>query len=395
MPHGIMQPLAELAAIRLVEPQTGDRVVDRLAIAGDYMPARLPGAESEGSARAMADRVAPLVEDVSWLVVNLECPIGVDGLKPAPKPGGGDAMSSAPAALGYLPPLRVAAAGLANNHMYDFGPEGVVRTRGALEAAGVPCLGAGRTTSDAPEVAILDGASRIGLWNAANATLWPAGERSEGVEPLTPERGREALRKMDELGATFRAALVHAGLEGTNRPDPADKDLLDELVGAGFDLVAACHSHRISGAQAIARDGRGTALALHGLGSLSSSVSYSELEREGLVVVAGLDGAGRLVEAEVRPVALADDGWGEVPSAAAAEAMATRFRAVSREIEDGSFRTAFYDDMSSGLVRRQLRDAVRAYRNAGARGLVAKLRRARLKHLRRLLFKLAPRRRSS
>jgi poly-gamma-glutamate capsule biosynthesis protein CapA/YwtB (metallophosphatase superfamily) len=340
----------------------------------------------------MAERVAPLVDDVGWLVLNLECPIGVDGLEPAPKPGGGDPMSSGEAALAYLPPLRVGVAGLANNHVYDFGPEGVVRTRRALADAGIPCLGAGLRTSDVPEVAILEGATRVGLWNAANATLWPASDRSEGVEPLTPERGREALRRMDELGATFRAALVHAGLEGTNRPDPADKELVDTLVEAGFDLVAACHSHRISGGQAVARGAGGTALALHGLGSLSSSVSYSELEREGLVVVVGLDGDGRLVEAEVRTIALADDGWGEVPDREVADAMAERFRALSREIEAGSFRTAFYGDMSSGLVRRQLRDAAKAYRNAGVRGLVAKLRRARLKHLRRLLFKLSPRR---
>src|SRR5437763_14841822 len=161
MPHAIMQRLPEPAAIRLVEPRNGARVVDRLAIAGDYLPARLRGAESAESARAMAERVAPLVGDVSWLVLNLECPIGVDGLEPAPKPGGGDPMSSGEAALAYLPPLRVGVAGLANNHVYDFGPEGVVRTRRALADAGIPCLGAGLRTSDVPEVAILEGATRV------------------------------------------------------------------------------------------------------------------------------------------------------------------------------------------------------------------------------------------
>lgn len=387
-----MQRLAAPAAIRLVEPGPDDRVAARLAVAGDYMPAGLPGADSAEAARASADRVAPLVADATWLVVNLECPVGVDGLAPAPKPGGGDPMSSAAPALAYLPPLRVGAAGLANNHMYDFGAEGLARTRAALDAAGIPCLGAGRRTSDEPEVVVLDGPCRAGVWNAANATLWPASDRAEGVEPLTVERGRAALRRMDELGVAFRAALVHAGLEGTNRPDPADKDLLDALLAAGFDLVAACHSHRISGAQAVARDGRGQGLALHGLGSLSSSVSYSDLEREGLVAVVGIGDDGRVVEAEVRPVALGADGWGEVPGEAAATAIGERFRALSRELDDGSFRDAFYADMSSGLVARQLRDALRAYRNAGLRGLVAKLRRARLKHVRRLVFKLLPRR---
>lgn len=385
----------QIGRIRILGSPGSAAAVRRIAVVGDFLPAGLPGADDESAAQAAAARMAPLFEDVDWLLLNLECPISVDGLAAAPKPGSGDPMSAPADVLAHLPALGPApVAGLANNHLYDFGPEGVARTRAALEERGIPSLGAGRTTGDEPEVVVLDGPDgiRVGIWCSANATLHPATARSEGVEPLKLERGRAALARMHELGATFRVALVHAGLEKTNRPDPSDKRSLDDLAEAGFDLVAACHSHRTSGFSEVATSDGRTALALYGLGSLSSSVMYSDLEREGVAVVVGLDGTGRPVEAELRAIHLREDGWGEPPAPGPAEAITGRVVEVTREIQDGSYTAAFYADMSEGLLGKQLRDARRAFRNDGLRGVARKLRRARVKHLRRLAHKLLPRR---
>ncbi|MEA2159479.1 MAG: hypothetical protein QOD66_1859 [Solirubrobacteraceae bacterium] len=381
--------MAEPGRLRILDAPAGQHPAERFAIGGDYLPALLAGSDDSDRCGAMAARLEPLVQDVGCLVLNLECPVGVDDLEPAPKPGTGDPMRAGAVALDYLSPLSVGAVGLANNHIYDFGPDGVARTRRALDERGIPCLGAGRRTSDEPEVLLLSvGPARIGLWNAANVTTRPAGRQREGVEPVTTARGRRAIERMATLDATLRVALVHAGAESTNRPDPADKDAIDALVEAGFDVVAACHSHRISGFQAGERESGGGGLSFYGLGSVSSGVVYSPLEREGMLVVVGLDDSGRLLDAEIRTIQLRDDGWGDVPDAASGRALAQRIEAISREVADGSFRSAFYRDMSGGLVKSQLRDAVRAYRNAGVRGLIAKLRRARIKHLRRLLFRL-------
>jgi hypothetical protein len=91
---------------------------------------------------------------------------------------------------------------------------------------------------------------------------------------------------------------------------------------------------------------------------------------------------------EVRPVYLTGSGWGSVPSAREAEIILERFKAVSQEIADGSYRKVFYQDMGQGLVRRQIRDTLIAYRRAGVRGVANKLRRLRMRHIRRLVHKL-------
>ncbi|MBV9212119.1 MAG: CapA family protein [Actinobacteria bacterium] len=368
------------------------RAAVRVAIAGDYLPAGLPGADAADRAAGFAARLARSLGGVDALVLNLECPVDADGLAPVPKPGGGDPMRAPVAALAYLSELGAGTACIANNHIYDFGEEGVARTRAALASRGIGCLGAGGTTSDDPQtVALRLGDAAVGIWSGANATLQPATDRRRGVEPLTLDRARAALEAMERTGAACRIALVHAGVEGTNRPDPSDKRLLDELARLGFDVVAACHSHRIAGARTIVDGARGDAVCLYGLGSLSSSVAYSALDREGLIAVVGLDRDGRMVFADARALWLEEDGWGSSEDLDRVEAVSARFRDLSREIEDGTFAAAFYRDASGGFLRRQLRDTARAYRNAGLRGLVAKARRGRVKHVRRAAIGLVGR----
>ncbi len=101
-------------------------------------------------------------------------------------------------------------------------------------------------------------------------------------------RGLAALEALREQGASCCVAFLHAGEEKTNRAEPDTVRMMDALGAAGFDVVTACHSHRISGWREGRRPDGSRWACLYGLGSLASSVSYSDLEREGVVVVLGL-----------------------------------------------------------------------------------------------------------
>jgi len=105
-------------------------------------------------------------------------------------------------------------------------------------------------------------------------------------------------------------------------------------------------------------------------------------------VVAGLSATGTLVRMEVRPVWLDESGFGIVPGAAAREEILEHFRALSTEIDDGSYQRLFYRDVSQGLTRLYLRDARAAFRAAGIRGLASKARRVRMRHMKRLVRKM-------
>ncbi len=361
-----------------------------VGVAGDFLPYRLAPPEG-GSWAGMAEALRPYFDDLAVTLVNLEGPVAVEGLPPRAKLGLGHNLSAPQEALDYLAALRATVVGLANNHTYDYGPEGLRRTRQAAQERGMVALGAGRTLAEEPEVYLWQGpgAVRVGFWAAAKSAVEFATAAAPGLEVAMVERARQALQTLRARGATACIALLHAGAEHTNYPDPEDVRLMDALAAGGFDVVAACHSHRISG-HAIHPGGQGgrAAFSFYGLGSLSSGIPYTDLEREGLLVAVGLDARGAVARVEVRPIYLAGPGWGSVPSPEAAQAILARFRRVSSEIADGSYRGRFYGDVSQGLLRTQARDILTAYRQGGLRGVLGKFRRLRMRHVRRLVHRL-------
>ncbi|MGA8223305.1 MAG: CapA family protein [Candidatus Acidiferrales bacterium] len=366
------------------------QVAAHVAIAGDFLPAGNLKFNSGGGWREMAASLAPCFEDVSISFVNLESALGIDGLAPRPLNGLGQIVSAPASALEYLDAIHSHALGIANNHSYDFADAGVDRTRSAISRRGMIPLGAGRSLAGSPEVFVWQGPGhiRVGFWAAARATLDPAREKSVGVEPATPARARQALEALENQGAQFSIALIHAGCLRTNRPDPQEVRLMDTLATCGFDIVAASHSHRISGHKQLGGSRRNPSFCFYGLGSLVSGYVSSPLERDGLIVVAGLNSYGELMRLELRPVLLEESGFGIFPSAEISRTILNRFQELSSEIADGSFERRFYRDMSKGLLRLYLRDVKMAYRQAGLRGLARKASRLRVRHVRRLAHKV-------
>jgi hypothetical protein len=378
-------PITRLA-LSLWKSEPDEPIAARIAIAGDFLSAGNLSLSSGDGWREAARGLADHFDDVDVSFVNLECALAVESLPARPLSGLGQIVSAPIAALDYLVSIDSRAVGLANNHSYDFGQAGVEHTRSALTQHGMVPLGAGRTLRDVPDVFVWQGsrAIRVGFWAAARASHDLATRKSAGVEPATIARAAQALREIQSRGAQFSIALLHAGCLRTNRPDPAEADLMDAIAKCGFNIVAASHSHRISGARLLDSPKASPAFCFYGLGSIVSGYIASPLEREGLIIVAGLNNRGGLAAIEVRPVLLGQSGFGKVPSREAATIILERFRRLSDELADGTARQLFYDDLSPGIVRLYVRDARAAFRESGIGGLAQKAGRLRLRHLRRL-----------
>jgi hypothetical protein len=363
-------------------------VAARFGMAGDFLPASGLAPVGAQTWAGNAALLAPLVGDLDFVLANLECPVNVGSLPPRLKASLGDTFSAPREALDYLRELKCKVVSLANNHTYDYGPPGAASSRDALAALGIVPLGADRTLDDPPEVTVINAgpSGRIGFWCAALGLRENATKYRPGVEPATMERGKSALALLESQGATCSVAFLHAGAEGTNRPDPRAVELMDSLARQGFHLVAVCHSHRTSGFRDIARHSSPhPSFCFYGLGSLTSGVLYSDIEREGLLAVIGLNSEGRLVSVEARPLYLAGPGWATLPTKEQEQTVLGRFLAVSREILDGSYERAFYKDLGSHFLEAHMRDLSLAFSRAGMRGVFSKLARLRLGHLRTLL----------
>ena len=371
----------------LWESGRAEPIAARIAVAGDFLPCgklTIP----PGGWREAVDPLSGHFSEIEAAFLNLECPVGVERLAPRTLTGLGDIVSAPMAALDYMEALRARVVGFANNHSYDFGGAGVERTLSAIAQRGIVPLGAGKTLREDPDAFVWQGPYRIrvGFWAAARASHDIATRARRGVEPANIARAHAACEILRRAGAAFSIALLHCGCIRASRPDPGDARLMEAIAECGFDVVAASHSHRIGGAKVIVRESRSPRFCFYGLGSIVSGFVASPLEREGLLVVAGLHADGALARIEVRPVLLAENGFGAVPSADMAQEILGRFRALSQEISDGSAARRFYGEISRGLGGLYWRDASAALRASGLRGLIRKVGRVRMRHVRRLVY---------
>ncbi len=371
----------------LVWQKEGSSPICRVAIAGDFLPASGLQLPQNRTWHDVASGFLRYFAKTDVAILNLECCVDVGDAEERPKMGLGDSFSAEKEVLDFPANLGAKIVGLANNHIYDFGEEGATRTQQALLGRGLVPLGIGRSLSESPQIYLHETPSghRIGMWAAARHLTELATRKKPGIEPATRRRGQEAIATLKEQKPNLTIAFLHAGLERTNRPDPDDVSLMDDLAKMGFDIVTACHSHRISGYKCVARADGALSFCFYGLGSITSGVIYSALEREGLVVILGVSGAGGLVRVDAHPVRLEESGWGRIPLFADAYSILTRFVQISEEISSGAYKKNFYADLRRDFFRKYYRDMQAALQNGGMRGLATKLGRIRMRHLNRAL----------
>jgi poly-gamma-glutamate synthesis protein (capsule biosynthesis protein) len=190
---------------------------------------------------------------------------------------------------------------LANNHIKDYGSEGIGDTRRILRRYGIAFGGAGRDLVQARRVSTLEAPGAtvaiipcVGVARAA----W-AGPTVSGGTPcldryLVPDIKRASSR------ADVVIVFPHWGVEYTRQPLPSMRAHAARWVKAGADLVLGAHSH-VAGA---IEDIEGTPV-LYSLGNLIFDQDWSTNTMESAFVEATFHG-DRLVGLELRPYIIHD-----------------------------------------------------------------------------------------
>ena len=150
-----------------------------------------------------------------------------------------------PAAATALAEVGVSAAGLANNHAMDRGPEGLFDTIDHLRAAGIETFGAGPDRDAALRPLLIEtphGAVGVVGFGQAYGARKNAGERSPGSAVAEPCAIAEGAKLAREAGARWLVAFVHWGsnyadVQGSQRAQAG------RFVEAGYDLVIGHGPH--------------------------------------------------------------------------------------------------------------------------------------------------------
>lgn len=175
---------------------------------------------------------------------NLETPL-CDGGTPIAKSG--PCLRAAPESVAALADAGFKIAGLANNHIMDFGPAGLESTLTACARHGVKVCGAGMNVSTATQPLFVSA-------NGINAALIAIAEREFNaagndrpgaaiLDPIDISRQITALREsVDVLLVT-----IHGGNEYFPFPRPGLRRLCKFIIDLGADGVI-CHHPHVAGA---------------------------------------------------------------------------------------------------------------------------------------------------
>jgi poly-gamma-glutamate capsule biosynthesis protein CapA/YwtB (metallophosphatase superfamily) len=190
---------------------------------------------------------------------------------------------------------------LANNHIKDYGSDGIKDTRRILRQNGIAFGGAGKDLEQARRISYLDAAgTRLAIIPCLGLvkSYW-AGPGSSGATPcldryLVPDI-KEAKRKAD-----FVLVFPHWGVEYTRQPLPSMRKHAARWAKAGADLVLGGHSH-VAGA---IEDIEGTPV-LYSMGNLIFDQHWSTNTMESALLEATFHG-GTLIELRLRPYIIHD-----------------------------------------------------------------------------------------
>jgi len=183
------------------------------------------------------------------LIGNLECPCvtNAESIKPDPLLGRPqEIIFRAPATrLAELADAGFSAVTLANNHILDCGPLGLLETIRRLDEVGISHAGAGMNLSQALEPAFIPVRGlKIGL--VAFSYGPPAGRTSPGAAPCEPRLMRRSLSSA-RAGADIVIAALHHGIEYSDVPTSETRALFRFLADNGADIVVGHHPHVLQG----------------------------------------------------------------------------------------------------------------------------------------------------
>ena len=196
--------------------------------------------------------VKPILEKADITVANLETPVTTRGEKREKQ----YAYRSSPEALSAFKEAGFDLVNLANNHILDYGVQGLIDTLEHLDNAGIRRVGAGRNVAEAfrPAVIKINGIKTafVGLSKVVPNEEWKAGMTKDGKErpgvadTYALKKPLETIRQA-KSEADLVVVIVHWGLERQDKPEPYQTEFARAYIDAGADLVVGGHPHVLQG----------------------------------------------------------------------------------------------------------------------------------------------------
>jgi poly-gamma-glutamate synthesis protein (capsule biosynthesis protein) len=217
----------------------------KFSITGDFCPVyRTEGICKEKNFELLFKDYIEIFRNSDFNITNLECPL-TNAPEPIDKVG--PKLKSDPACIQSMRYAKLNVATLANNHIMDYGDEGLLDTIDYCRQNNIQIVGAGRNISEASRFLTIPIKGRkISIVNFCENEFSIAGRDSPGTNPYSPIQNyyqiKEAKSKSDII-----IVIIHGGIEQYKYPTPRMKEAYRFFIDSGADAVIGHHTHCIAG----------------------------------------------------------------------------------------------------------------------------------------------------
>lgn len=150
-----------------------------------------------------------------------------------------------------LTDMGVDIAGIANNHVLDFGPDALLDTFDTLDAAGIDYMGAGIDLERAGALITKEVNGKTFGFLAASRVIpvvsWDIKNASPGVFTTYDPALLLAAIGQARAQCDFLSVFVHWGIERDEYPQDYQVTMAKQYIDAGADLVVGAHPHVLQG----------------------------------------------------------------------------------------------------------------------------------------------------
>lgn len=201
-------------------------------------------------------KVRALTTRADLYLVNLECPFTDRGEKIAKNFN----FRARPELVAALIAGGVDVVSLANNHLVDYGPEGLFDTLNTLDSHGIAHFGAARSLPEARAPALVEKKgvriAFLGYFFLGDRNIEPAQVIATDTQPGVAGHFSDLAAMKEMVETDIRAArqqadhvipFFHWGREGRGQPEPYQIELAHFAIESGASAVLGSHPHVLQG----------------------------------------------------------------------------------------------------------------------------------------------------
>ena len=243
------EPVEEAKPEETLEPEepkvsiifTGD------VLLSDYV---LRNYNNSGIDGVVDEKMRKKLTSADILAINNEFPFSTRGTKAPDKQY---TFRADPKYVSILTEMGVDVAGLANNHVLDFGKDALSDTFETLDDAGIKYIGAGDSKKRAQKLIVIKKEGMKFGFLAASRVIpvvsWDVRNQTPGVfTTYDPADLIDEIKKAKDK-CDYLFVMVHWGQEHTTKLKDYERPMAHQFIDAGADVVIGAHPHVLQGVE--------------------------------------------------------------------------------------------------------------------------------------------------